>query len=241
MERPMIDYRNKIIEKIKALLNKTVDNGCSEEEMSAALDKARAFMDAHEITEGELRLTKEEKAVLRSEPPDSLDPHNIKWFLMGAVAEFCNCEASQLRRRDTKQVTFYGLQSDAHMASWLLDALARFVQAELVRHLMETLPPKGEKRRVIRGFVEGCCDRIGDRLRSLRDRSVAAATSNGRELVLVKNAAIAAKMKECGIKVTGCCLGGQTNAAGYDAGHAAGDRASFGRPVSGHNATLRLR
>ena len=78
--------REKVIEKIKALLNKTVDNGCSEEEMGAALDKARAWMDAHEITEDELRLTKEEEAVLRSEPPDSLDPHNIKWHLMGPVA-----------------------------------------------------------------------------------------------------------------------------------------------------------
>jgi Protein of unknown function (DUF2786) len=76
MERPMT--REKIVEKIKALLNKRVENGCSEEEMNAALDKARTFMDAHEITEDELRLTKEEKAVLRSEPPDSLDPHNIK-------------------------------------------------------------------------------------------------------------------------------------------------------------------
>ena len=53
--------REKVIEKIKALLNKTVDNGCSEEEMGAALDKARAWMDAHEITEDELRLTKEER------------------------------------------------------------------------------------------------------------------------------------------------------------------------------------
>ena len=147
--------REKVIEKIKALLNKTVDNGCSEEEMGAALDKARAWMDAHEITEDELRLTKEEEAVLRSEPPDSLDPHNIKWHLMDAVAEFCNCQVWQKRRRDTKVVEFCGLQSDARLASWLLDTLAQFVQAEIVRHLMETLPPKGEKRRVIRGFVRG--------------------------------------------------------------------------------------
>ena len=77
--------REKIVEKIKALLNKTVDNGCSEEEMGAALDKAQAWMDAHEITEDELRLTKAEAAVLRSEPPDSLDRHNIKWHLMGPL------------------------------------------------------------------------------------------------------------------------------------------------------------
>ena len=237
----MTDHREKIVEKIKALLNKTVDNGCSEEEMSAALDKARAWMDAHEITEDELRLTKAEAAVLRSEPPDSLDPHNIKFHLMGPVARFCNCRAWQKRRRDTKVVEFCGLQSDARLASWLLDTLAQFVQAEIVRHLMETLPPKSEKRRVITGFVQGCTERIGARLDALRDQSVAVATSNGRELVLVKNAAVDAKMKACGIRVTGCCLGGQTNDAGYEAGKAAGDRASFGRPVSGHNATLRLR
>jgi hypothetical protein len=122
--------REKIVEKIKALLNKTVDNGCSEEEMGAALDKARAWMDAHEITEGELRLTKEEKAVLRSEPSDSVDPHNIKFHLMGPVARFCNCQVWQKRRRDTKVVEFCGLQSDARLASWLLDTLAQFVQAE---------------------------------------------------------------------------------------------------------------
>jgi Protein of unknown function (DUF2786) len=233
--------REKIAEKIKALLNKTVDNGCTEEEMNAALVKAQALRDAHEITDDELRLTKAEAAVLRSEPEDSLDPHNIKWFLMGAVADFCNCRAWQTRRRDTKQVEFCGLQSDAQLATWLLDTLTQFVQAELARHLMDTLPPKGERRRVIRGFVQGCCDRIGHRLRALCAQSAAAATSNGRELVLVKNAAVTAKMEECDIRVRGGCLGGQTNDAGYDAGQAAGDRASFGRPVSGRNATLQLK
>jgi hypothetical protein len=233
--------RDALIEKVKALLTKTVDNGCTEEEALAALDKAHALMDAYEVTEADLQLTKEETAILRSEPPDSLDPHNIKWHLMGAVADFCSCTAWQKRRRDTKAITFCGLPSDVRLATWLLDTLAAFVQAELARHLIATLPPKSEKRRVITGFVQGCCDRIRDRLGALGAQSAAAATSNGRELVLVKNAAVAAKMKECGIRVTGCCLGGQTNDAGYAAGHAAGDRASFGRPVAGAGATLRIK
>jgi hypothetical protein len=233
--------RDDLIAKIKALLNKTVDNGCSEEEMNAALDKANALMDAYEVTAADLQLTKAEAAVLRSEPPDSLDPHNIKWHLMGSVADFCNCKVWQKRRRDAKVVEFCGLQSDARLATWLLDTLAAFVQAELVRHLVETLPPKGEKRRVITGFVQGCCDRISARLKALCVQSAAAATSNGRELVLVKNAAVDAKMEACGIKVRGCCLGGQTNDAGYQAGHSAGDRASFGRPVTGAGATLRIK
>jgi hypothetical protein len=220
----MTTQREGLLGKIRALLNKTMESGCTEAEAMAALDKARAMMDAHEISEDELRQTKAEAAVLRSEPPDSLDPHNIKWHLMSAVADFCSCEVWQTRRRDTKQVAFCGLQSDAQYATWLLDALVRFVQGDLVRHLMETQPPKSEKRRVIRGFVEGICDRISHRLRSLREQSAAAATSNGRELVLVKNAAVTAKMEECDIRVRGRCLGGQTNEAGYQAGQAAGIR-----------------
>jgi Protein of unknown function (DUF2786) len=153
----MTTKREDLIEKIKVLLSKTVDNGCTEEEAFAALDKAQAWMDAYAVTEDELRLTKEEAAVIRSEPKDSLDPHNIKFYLMSAVAEFCSCKAWQKRRRDVKVVEFCGLQSDARWATWLLDTLTAFVQAELARHLMETLPPKDERRRVITGFVGGCC------------------------------------------------------------------------------------
>jgi hypothetical protein len=233
--------REKIVEKIKALVSKTVDKGCTEAEALAALDKARAMMDAYEISEDELLLTKEETAVLRSEPPNSLDPHNIKFHLMGAVADFCSCQAWQLRKREGKAVTFCGLSSDAQLATWLLDTLAAFVQAELANHLMDTLPPRGERRSVIRVFVDGCCKRISDRLNALHAQSAAAATSNMRELVVIKSAAVDAKMKECGIRVCGLCLGGQTDSGSHRAGAAAGDRASFGRPVSGRNATLRLR
>jgi hypothetical protein len=235
------NQRDGLIEKVKALLNKTVEAGCTEEEALAALDKANALMDAYEVTAADLQLTKEETAILRSEPPDSLDPHNIKWHLMGAVADFCNCKVWHKRRRDTKVVEFCGLQSDARLATWLLETLAAFVQAELARHLMDTLPPGGERRRVITGFVQGCCDRISDRLKALCAQSAAAATSNGRELVLVKNAAVDSKMKECGITIRGKCLGGQTNDSGYQAGRSAGDRASFGRPVTGAGAALRIK
>ena len=237
----MTANREQVAERIKALMSKTVDRGCTEEEAMAALDKARALMDAYEITEAELQLTKEETAVLRSEPPNSLDPHNIKFHLMGAVADFCSCQAWQLRKREGKAITFCGLPSDVQLAIWLLDHLTGFIQAELANHLIATLPPKSERRRVITGFVRGYCERISDRLSDLHAKSAAAATSNGRELVVIKSAAVVAKMEECGIKVSGLCLGGQGDDASYRAGAAAGDRASFARPVSGRNATLRLR
>jgi hypothetical protein len=136
---------------------------------------------------------------------------------------------------------FCGLSSDAQYATWLLDSLTNFVQAQLVDFLMEAAPSNEDRREAIRGFVHGITERISEKLKELRKQSEDAAASNGRELVVVKDAAIQAKLKELDIHLAaggGCC--GAFDDTSYQAGKAAGDRASFGRPVSGRNATLRL-
>jgi hypothetical protein len=200
------------------------------------------MMAAYEVTEAELNLTKEEKAILRREPPGTKDPHRIKWFLSGAVAEFCACEHWRERRNKGGGLVFCGLPSDAQFATWLLDTLTAFVQAELVNHLMDAPPSNEDRREAIRGFVLGCTERISNRLMELHEQSAAHANSNARALVVVKNAAVQAKLDELGIHIRGVCSGsGQYDPSSYRAGAAAGDRASFGRPVSGRNATLRLK
>jgi Protein of unknown function (DUF2786) len=246
MERKVMAVnRAELIAKIKALLSKTTVAGCTEHEELAALTKARAMMDAHEVTEEELQLTREEKAILLSEPPDSLDPHNVKFFLMGPVAEFWGCRAWRTSKRNEggKPVSFCGLPSDMDGAIWMLDHLTMFVQDKLTDYLVETLPPRAERRAAIRDFVRGACDRIGDRLNELRAQSERKATSNGRELVVVKRAAVDAKMKECDIHIRGQCLGGRADSesGSFHAGRSAGDGASFGRPVTGTGATLRIK
>lgn len=230
--------RDNLLGKVRALMAKTVDNGCTEEEALAALAKARAMMDAYEISEDELNLTKEEKAVLRSEPPGTRDAHKIKFYLAKAVSEFCECK---VWRNHHGGLTFCGLRSDAQFATWLLDSLAIYVQGALVKHLAESIAAPGDRRQVINGFVIGCTSRISQRLGELLEQSRVIAPANSRALVLVKSTAVAEKMREHGITLAK----GRSSRASYDpnsyrAGRAAGDGASFGRPVSGKNATLRL-
>jgi hypothetical protein len=235
----MTEKREGLLNKIRALMAKTVKHGCTEEEALAALAKARAMMDVYEITDDELALTKEEKAILRSEPPGSKDPHRIKALLVQAVADFCGCRA--WRGRD-RALRFCGLPADVQLATWLLDMLTAFVEAELVEHLMGTIAEGQHRREVIRGFVMGCTARISDRLDELRQQSEAVAAPNAKALVVVKDAAIQAKMDELGICLRSCGgSSGAWNDSSYKAGSAAGNRASFGRPVSGRNATLRLK
>jgi hypothetical protein len=236
----MTTQREGLLHKIRALLAKTMESGCTESEAMAALDRARAMMDAYAISESELNLTREEKAILRREPPGSKDPHRIKWRLLSSVARFCGCEA--WRTTHVRIITFCGLPADAQFATWLLDALTAFVQAELTNFLMDADPSKQDRREAIRSFVVGCTDRISQRLDELCKQSATVATSNAKAFVVIKGQAVQAKMDELDIHLRSYSAScGSMDDSSYQAGKAAGDRASFGRPVSGRNATLRLK
>jgi hypothetical protein len=234
--------REKRIDQIKALFSKTTENGATEAEMLSALDKASAMMDAYDISDEEVRLTKDETAMLHADPPDLKDAHQIKWRISRAVGNFCNVEL--YRSRYQTGLKCIGLPSDVQYAMWLLDTVADFVYDELYKHLIGCCAPNGERRVIKRSFIEACCSRISVRLNELVERSKVARTSNGRELIIVTNALIKAYMKEHNIRIATCSSGSApptVNASAAAAGRSAGDRASFGRPVSGAGAVLRLK
>jgi hypothetical protein len=232
--------RNSIIEKIKALLSKTKENGCTEEEELSALAKARAWIDAHEISDDELQLSREEKAILHDESEaEARDTHKIKWQLSYGVARYCNVRI--YRGGGKAGLSFVGFKSDIDNATWLLDHLADFIHDKLFEFLLDCLAPEGKERKEeIRGFVIGCTQRINARMTQMCEQSKTERTTNGKELIIIKDQAIKDFMEAEGI-----CLRSSRSRAGFSddaraAGQTAGDRASFGRPVSGAGATLQL-
>jgi Protein of unknown function (DUF2786) len=232
--------RESVLDKIRALLAKTTANGCTQEEMAAALAKARAMRDTYAISDSELQLAKDEAAILRHEPADPNDPHNIKWRLCSAVAEFCDCEVWAEPDSRNRKLTFCGTASDTQWAAWLLDHLTDYVSSELVLHLMTSFAPKSERRDVIRGFIIGATEQISARLTELCEPPADQA-NNSRALMVLKSAAIEEKMKECGITLR--CSSSRSSSfdhGAYGAGQKAGKGASFGRPVSGAAGALRL-
>jgi hypothetical protein len=236
----MDDNREKMLDKIRALLSKTTENGCTEEEELAALAKVRALMDAYEVTEKDLQLTKDQAAILREEPPGTKDPHGIKFGLSDAVGEFTDCQAWRNHRSKGGGLVFCGLPADARFATWLLDHLTNFVQAELANYLMGNVAIGMPRRRAINGFVIGITERISDRLIKL-SKPAPAATTNSRALVVAKDQAIKSRMDKLGIKLRSRSGSEkQHDTSSLKAGRSAGDRASFGRPVSGRAGALRI-
>jgi hypothetical protein len=116
------------------------------------------------------------------------------------------------------------------------------VHDALFEFLIDCLAPAGKERNAeIRSFVPGCTARIESRLIEMCDQSKAERTANGKALVVIKDQAIKDLLKAEGIRLRSC----SGSRAGFSvsalaAGQGAGDRASFGRPVSGDGAVLRL-
>lgn len=232
----MSNDRSNMIEKIKALLSKTTDNGCTEAEMEAALAKASAMMEVYEISQADLELTKQEKAAINR---IHTGKHKIEQYLGNSVAEFTHTKVW----KSGDSLTFCGLPLDIDFASFLLKSLTSFTEREMVDYLAKTPHSRGDTRALINGFTIGCTNRIAARLRALCAASVTVASTakTGNALAIVQNAAVADYMKENGIQLG---KARRSSARAFDggafaSGRAAGDRASFGRGI-GSGGSLRL-
>ena len=231
----MSDNRKKLLERIKALLSKTVENGCTEAEAMSALSMAQSMMDAYEVTAEDLAETEKESAI-RETMKDMRDPHHIRAYITRAIGKFTNTKSYRHEFKSQKwKYHFIGLQSDVEFAVWLTETLTMFVQKELKNYIWAnhytSLEPS-HKRRIINGFVIGCTNRITERLNALSEQAVP--TANGTALMVIKDQLINRKMQELGLELRQPrARSSRINDNSYEAGQAAGNRATFGRPVGG--------
>jgi hypothetical protein len=139
--------RENVLDKIRALLSKTVTNGCTEAEMLAALTKAQAMRDAHGVIDEELQLAKDDAAILYEEPADEQDPHGIKRRLGHALSTYCDVKV--FRQPYVSGLKFIGARADVEWATWLLEYLAHFIFDKLTDQLIVSLAPRNERRQII--------------------------------------------------------------------------------------------
>jgi hypothetical protein len=217
-------------EKIKALLRKTVENGCTEAEAMAALAKARAMMDTYGITEAELREAQAEGATIqRSSGARAKDPHEIARGMVFSIGRFTSCKGFYSPRDG--EINFCGLRSDIDLARYLTNSLKTFVEGELLAALLDYSGTGRNRKAFIASFVLGCTRRISERLDELAPKPM---VETGKARMVVRDAAINDALNKAGIYLYRGRGGPKvTSSIGYHAGRKAGDGACFGRPVGG--------
>jgi len=214
--------KKKKIEVIKALLSKTVENGCTEEEMASALALAKKLMDQNDLDETDLQFGGEGVTV---ETIVKTDFDKIRIQLVMPVGRFCHCKG-WVDRGNSDTLTYAGLESETIFAHWMLDMLADFVLFSLGSW------SDRQGRRVPRlersAFIVGCATRIAERLTALTPRP---APGKGRDLIIVRDQLIDAHLDARGIKLRDTFKLYSLDPKAYAAGEEAGDRAQFNRPI----------
>ncbi|MFI4971106.1 MAG: DUF2786 domain-containing protein [Hyphomicrobiales bacterium] len=230
----MNDSRKKMLERVRAIMAKTMTNGCTEGEAMAALAKAQELMATYDISEADLGHTVEtESATIHK--CDVNDPYQIKRYLSAGVAKFTRCRSWRGR---SYGVAFCGLESDVAFATWLLDTLQGFVMRALKEHQAERKAKGLSNPRIISSsFVLAFATRIYQRLSELAPKEPLATAGNA--LVVSRNALITEAMAKAGISLKKARnTSRRVDGSAWSAGEAAGNSARFDRPVASGGSRL---
>lgn len=109
-------YNNeKIKNKIKALLSKTVENGATKQEMESALQKANELMTQHFISESEIKDDSLKEKLVSKSFDASKNKNMFSIFSSSLALLFdCKCYYSSM----TKSITFFGHETDVDMCGY---------------------------------------------------------------------------------------------------------------------------
>lgn len=232
--------RAKLAARIRALLAKTVDNGCTEAEAIAAADLAKKLMDEYQLGLSDLEI--EQEGVSQERPDRQRSFYNLQSRIANAVARFCECKVWLERGH----VVYFGLSSDAEFAKWLTAALESFCWMKADEYLKANKRPGQSAAQSVKErttFLLGCAVRLVERLNAESEaREKTRSASTGRSLVVVKNAIVTREFAKLGFRLRKQSRREQVGGsrASFQAGMNAANGAGFGRPINGGSRPLAI-
>lgn len=192
---------DRLVQRIRALRAKTVEQGCTEQEALAAAEKVAELLDRYGLNLSELDLRKQscegigiETDRKRRGPIDDC---------MGTIAAFFDCRVwAETAEDGTLRYIFFGLPADVQASVYLHDLIALAFATETAafqRGDFYRSADSGHRRSATNSFQLGLARGINQKLQTLRQaRDVASDGSTGRALVPVKDSMIDDEMERLG-------------------------------------------
>lgn len=193
------ENKESIKRKIKALLEKTPENGASEHEAIAALNKANELMQAYYIDKNDLTdpyLT--EKCVL-VEVKLVESAYNMTLFF-GVLGELFDCIAFWNKRR----IAFFGFENDAKLAGYFYELIAKTALSEAKAYKKSDEYKVNAKRyhgrSIVSSFVKGFLYRIGLKMQELYENRKSSIPDGMGIMLVNKTDKVKAEFKTLAIK-----------------------------------------
>jgi hypothetical protein len=241
----MDENNSKWIDKLSALMRKAEDPATTEEERATIVDKVTYLMAKYGLEQDLLRAMDRTVPITVNHRKFAIPG---QWFdkkasLLYTIALAFGCDA--VRTRDNK-VSLFGTDEDVEHTIMLYMSVAIQMDTALLIADREDRP-KGQHHKTFNAsFVSGYVMIVRKRIRDAAERAKedvkATTTGNGMELVLQDKATVVQRvLREFYPKTsTTRTSWSSRSSAGYNSGHAAGQRADIGGSrVSTQHATRR--
>lgn len=195
----------RVIERIRALRAKTVDQGCTEEEALAAADKVAELLDRYGLSLGETDLRGQNCRGVgigsTRRRPGALDD------VLPEISRFCDCRSWQERADDgTIRSMLFGLPADVEAAQYLFERVSTAVETETAAFQKAPLyrgSPSERRRKATTSFQFGLVRGIGAKLAARKaERDAGAFAASGRDLVPVKASVVEEELAKLGLSFT---------------------------------------
>ena len=184
----------KIAARIRALREKTVENGCTEDEAAAA-DMVARMLEKYNLSVEECDLR--ENGFARRETVLDDPVGERLWKIGDGIAHLLDVRYWTSSVCSAPSVSFFGFDHEVEIASYLLD-ICRCAMSSRMKSLeaeYRLLRP-GVRRRRIGPFLDGMADRLQQRLREMKP-----VHPPGKGLVVLRNDLIDAEMAKEGINL----------------------------------------
>ncbi|MCB8877062.1 DUF2786 domain-containing protein [Acidisoma silvae] len=228
--------------RIRALTEKTVQNGCTDAEAFAAAEMVGKLLDRYMLTMSEVQVR--EQICIQAKMPMAGKRRGAIDGCVPAIGRFCHCivwldhgpASDESEAPSTKCYVYFGFEADVQMAVYLYKIIEQAIRSETAA--FKQLNPRlrsTQLRLATRSFQHGLAKRVEDRLEELhqsRESALRAGTSRGTALVLVKQTVVQDAFRETKIKLRSRSASViAIDRQAYMAGGLAGDRINLSRPV----------
>lgn len=229
--------------KILALMAKTTENGCTEEEAMAAAEMVQSMLHKYQLDLSEIEIR--ESKVIQGAYDTGLRGNTPLEWTVSAIAFFTDCKA-WIGRNEHREVVYkyFGLEHDVMIAEYITKICdwAIIWEAEEWKTSSDQYASASGSRRgkLKHDFQYGMALRLAKRIREMK-RKQDNSMSTGTDLVVVKSAVVDQEFAKLGLNLSKARGGGKKSIdpGAYAAGAAAGDKVKI-NPGVGHTATRKL-
>ena len=226
--------RESKLAQIRAMMARTVDNGCTEAEAKAAAAAVDRLLAKYEVDLDEL--TVKEQEIVRLDVTGRY--HEVSGVAL-AIGGFTDCKVWS----DGPNLVYFGFKVDTEIAEYLTMIFRRAMDRDVDKFTMFNPDYNGAPRRAIKGaessFKVGMGARLGERLNELKSKRDFTQRSSGRDLVLIKTPLVQDAFAALGLTLgRGRGHGYSVSDTGaFKAGRIAGDKVSIHQGIAGRAQT----